>query len=318
MRIGFHASHEQFAPSDLLTWAGQAQAAGFDAGMCSDHFSPFSEAQGHSGFAWSWLGAALQSTQLTFGTVSAPGYRYHPAILAQAASTLAEMFPERFWLALGSGEYLNERLTGEPWPPLEERRARLSACADIVRRLFAGETVTCDGPVKVCEAKLYTRAAIPPRIFAAAVSPESAARVAAWADGLITVNQAPETLQRVVRAFVDNGGEGKPMYLQVHVAWAPTESEALANAHSEWRSNVFAGPLLWDAPRASDLDAAARYVRPDDLRDSVRISADLGQHLAWIEEDQRLGFDAVYLHEVGRAQQRFIDAFGTSVLPRLR
>src|SRR5690606_21000294 len=110
--IGFHASHEQIPPSTLLTVVGLAEEAGFQAAMCSDHFAPWGAAQGNSGHAWTWLGAALQATSLGFGVVTAPGARYHPAITAQAIATLAEMFPGRFWAALGSGEALNEHITG--------------------------------------------------------------------------------------------------------------------------------------------------------------------------------------------------------------
>src|SRR5215217_2622439 len=127
-RIGFHASHEQFSPSDLLRLVQTAEAAGFDCAMSSDHFRPWGPAQGQSGFAWSWLGAALQATRLPLGVISAPGYRYHPAILAQAAATLCEMFPGRLWLALGSGQRLNEDLTGVAWPEKAERNARLREC----------------------------------------------------------------------------------------------------------------------------------------------------------------------------------------------
>lgn len=314
MRIGFHASHEQHPPSTLLAAVRHAEQAGFHAAMCSDHFAPFSAAQGHSGFAWSWLGAAMATTSLAFGTVSAPGYRYHPAILAQAAATLSEMFPERFWLALGSGELLNEHVVGQPWPPIGERRARLRECADILRALLRGDTVTRSTPVVVHEARLYTRPKTPPPLFGAAVSPESASLVASWADGLVTVNQPRETMRRVLDAFREHGGEGKPVYLQTHVAWAPSEDEAVAAAHRQWRTNVFTGPLLWDAFGPEDLDAAAAFVRPDDMRAAVRISADLGQHAAWLDEDRGLGFDAVYVHEVGPEQERFIDAFARRVL----
>jgi coenzyme F420-dependent glucose-6-phosphate dehydrogenase len=111
-RIGFHASHEQFPPSELLALVQAAENAGFDCAMSSDHFRPWASAQGHSGLAWSWLGAALQGTSLPHGVISAPGYRYHPAIIAQGAATLSEMFPGRFWLALGSGQRLNEDIAG--------------------------------------------------------------------------------------------------------------------------------------------------------------------------------------------------------------
>jgi coenzyme F420-dependent glucose-6-phosphate dehydrogenase len=124
--VGYHASHEQVAPSALLAAVQDAEAAGFSRAMCSDHFSPWSRRQGESGFAWSWLGAALQATRLPFGVVTAPGQRYHPAVTAQAAATLAELFPDRFWMALGTGEFSNEHITGARWPNKAERNARLA------------------------------------------------------------------------------------------------------------------------------------------------------------------------------------------------
>lgn len=133
--IGYHASHEQIGPDHLLDYVQLAEAAGFDAAMCSDHFYPWSDAQGESAFAWSWLGAALQATTIPFGVVCAPGQRYHPAVIAQAAATLAVMFPERFWMAIGSGQALNEHITGERWPSKRERNERLRECATIIRDL---------------------------------------------------------------------------------------------------------------------------------------------------------------------------------------
>src|SRR5215212_6985233 len=138
-RFGLHCSHEQIPPSALLRSARRAQDAGFQFGMSSDHFSPWSSDQGHSGFAWSFLGAALAVTELTFGVVNAPGQRYHPAIIAQAAASLSEMFPGgRLWVAVGTGENSNEHITGDPWPPKAERNARLLECVEVIRALFAG------------------------------------------------------------------------------------------------------------------------------------------------------------------------------------
>ena len=122
----------------------RAEAAGFACASASDHFHPWSERQGWSNFVWSWLGAAMERTQLPFRTVSAPGYRYNPAILAQAGATLSFMYPERLWMALGTGQRLNEAITGVPWPQKDERNARLKECVDIIRALWAGETVTHD------------------------------------------------------------------------------------------------------------------------------------------------------------------------------
>src|SRR4029078_3226220 len=129
--FGFHCSHEQIDPAQLLLDVQQAERAGFTAGMSSDHFSPWSTRQGEYGFSWSFLGAALATTQLPFGIVNAPGQRYHPAIIAQAIATLAEMFPGRFWAALGSGAASNEHITGGGWPPKATRDARLRECVEV-------------------------------------------------------------------------------------------------------------------------------------------------------------------------------------------
>ena len=139
-RIGYHASHEQFAPRDLLDWMQRAEAAGFDAGMGSDHVHPWTRAQGQSGHAWAWTGAALASTSLSLGLVNCPFGRYHPAVVAQAAATLDAMFPGRFWLAVGSGEALNEAITGQRWPRRTRRQQMLRESVDAIRALWRGES----------------------------------------------------------------------------------------------------------------------------------------------------------------------------------
>ena len=155
-RIGYHASHEQFSPAELLASVREAGQAGFTAAMSSDHIAPWTES-GHSGFAWSWLGAALEATSLPFGVVTCPiGFRYHPAILAHAAATLSQMYEGRFWMALGSGEAMNEHVVGAPWPPKAERNARLRSAADIMRALFRGQTVSTDEPIRTHAARLYS------------------------------------------------------------------------------------------------------------------------------------------------------------------
>src|SRR6187402_879951 len=170
MAIGFHASHEQVHPRALLAAVQLAEQAGFDAAMCSDHLAPWSERQGESAFAWSWLGAAMQATHLPFGIVNAPGQRYHPVIIAQAIATLSSMFEGRFWAALGSGEASNEHITGEPWPRKELRNERLLECVTIIRALLAGEEVSHSGLVTVDRARVWTLPEVQPDLIAAAVS----------------------------------------------------------------------------------------------------------------------------------------------------
>ena len=315
--IGFHASHEQLSPSALLAAVVSAEDAGFGAAMCSDHLAPWSERQGHSGFAWSWLGAAMQATGLGFGVVSAPGQRYHPAVLAQAIATIAELYPGRLWTALGSGEALNEHVTGDRWPNKATRDARLLECVDVIRALLRGEEVTHRGLVTVDRARLWSLPAEPPRLFGAAVSAETARVVGGWADGLITVNQPLERLRRVVEAFREGGGEGKPVAFQVHLSWDRDEDAALATAHDQWRSNAFGTELAWNLEMPAQFDAAARHVRPDDVREVVVVSSDLGHHIDRLGELIDVGADMVFLHHVGQEQEAFIEAFAEKVLPEL-
>jgi probable non-F420 flavinoid oxidoreductase len=314
--IGFHASHEQVHPSRLLEAVVRAEEAGFTAAMCSDHFSPWSERQGESGFAWSWLGAALQATNLPFGVVNAPGQRYHPAIIAQAIGTLSAMYPGRFWAALGTGEASNEHITGDRWPRKELRRDRLDESVSVIRALLRGETVNHEGLVTVDRAKLYTRPERPPALIGAAVSDETVAWCASWADGLITVGTEVADVRRKVQIYRDAGGRG-PFALQVHLSYAPDDASALAIAHDQWRSNVFGAPISWDVDHIDGFDELSRHVRPEEMHAGVRISSDPAQHAAWLQEYIEAGCDALYLHHVGKEQSAFIDTFGERVLPQL-
>ena len=315
--IGFHASHEQVHPADLLSAVQDAERAGFDAAMCSDHLAPWSARQGHSGFAWAWLGAAMATTSLPFGVVNAPGQRYHPAVVAQAAATLAAMFPGRFWMALGSGENSNEHVTGDPWPVKEIRDARLLESVDVIRRLLAGEEVTHHGLVTVDRARVWTLPPEPPALVGPAVTAATAARAAGWADGLITINQPTQALREIVAAYRDNGGRG-PLAIQVHLAWHPDQAEAEAIAFEQWRSNVFPPPVCWDLATPEHFDVASSHVRPEDVARAVVISADLGRHAEYLAGLVDLGFERIYLHHVGREQRAFVEAFADAVLPQLR
>ena len=254
---------------------------------------------------------------MPFGVVSAPGQRYHPAILAQAISTVATMYEGRFWVALGSGEASNEHITGDPWPRKDVRNARLAECVAIIRALLDGEEVTHDGLVTVDRARLWSRPDVTPALIGPAVTEATAGWVASWADGLATINQPHDTLRKIIDAYRSAGGAG-PLILQVHLSVAATEEEAKAIAYDQWRSNVFPPPICWDLDSVEAFDTVAERVRPDDMAASVRISADPGQHAEWLQEYVDLGFDQIYLHHVGQHQDYFIDTFGERVLPQLR
>lgn len=316
--IGFHASHEQIGPAELLRNVQQAELAGFAAAMCSDHLEPWSHRQHHSGYAWSWLGAALASTTLPFGVVTAPGYRNNVTVLAQAAATLAEMFPGRFWFAPGSGEYLNEHVTGGVWPKKEDRQRRLGESLTVIRRLHEGERVTHHGAVTVDRGRVWEQPEQRPAMILPALTPDTAKRFAPQVDGLITVNQPVEDLRRMIDSYRTGGGTGT-LALQVHLSWAETEEEACAIAHDQWRTNVFSPQTMAGMALPGDYDrkTAREPVSPEQLRGAVNISANPEQHVAWLQEYVELGFTEIYLHHVGQHQQPFIETFGEQVLPQL-
>ena len=318
MKIGFHASHEQFKPGELLNLVQSAEKAGFNSAMCSDHFHPWGKSQGECGFAWSWLGAALNATSLPFGVVTSPGQRYHPAILAQAAATLGEMFPGRFWVAVGSGQLLNEGITGERWPTKVERNERLKESAAIMKALWAGGTVTYRGHINIEEATLYTRPEKSPLLIGAAISAETAEWIGGWADGLITTSKPKKELQSIIKAFNRGGGKGNPIYLKAQLSYDETEEAALNGAWEQWKTNAFKNRVQTELKIPEQFEDASELVRPQDIHEKVYISADIEDHIKRIEEYSKLGFEHIYIHNVNRNQKKFIEDFGCHLIPALQ
>ena len=318
-RVGYHCSHEQYPPEELLRLVRRAEQAGFTSAMCSDHFHPWSSDQGHSGFAWSFLGAALEATSLAFGVVTVPGgWRYHPAIIAQAAATLDRMYPDRFWIATGSGEAVNERIVGAGWPLKAERNARLREAVEIIRALWRGETVTHHGLIHVEEARLHTRPeGRHPLIVGAALTEATAEWMGQWADGLITVVGERAHMQRVIDAFHRGGGEGKPLFLQAQHSFAPSDDVALLEAWEQWRSVSFPSSVLAELRSPAQFEEAAGFVRPEDIGMRIRVSSDPARHAEWLREYVEMGFAEVNVHNVNLRQDAFIDVFGERVLPEL-
>jgi alkanesulfonate monooxygenase SsuD/methylene tetrahydromethanopterin reductase-like flavin-dependent oxidoreductase (luciferase family) len=193
----------------------------------------------------------------------------------------------------------------------------LLECVEVTRALLRGEEVSLDGHVRVDRARLWTLPSRLPPIIGAALSLATARWCGAWADGLITVNQPPDRLRQIIEAFREGGGEGKPVHVQVKVAWAPDEEDALAAAFDQWRTNLFDSTLAADLESVEQFEEAARHVRPEDVRASVLVSSDLGRLAGWLHEILEAGADDLYIHHVPKEQQAFIEAFGAKVLPEL-
>lgn len=325
-KIGYAAMLEQFHPMDLLDWCAQAEAAGFNAGfMVSEHFHPWTPQQGQSAFAWSFMGALGVRTSLPFGTaVTCPGFRYHPAVIAHAAATLGAMFPGRFYLGLGAGEALNEHIVGGVWPEIGVRSAMLFESIEIINKLFTGNVVKHKGEYFTLEsAKLYTRPEQPVPIYVATAGPINAKKTGKFADGIITVGAADEKIGMLWGKFDEGAREaGKdpsaaPKMLQIHVSWARTDQEAIDQAVLEWPNGGMPFPKQ-DIKNPEDFAAMAKMVGPDNFKNRVLMTSDLGAHAAHIQHYLDMGFDEVHLHNVGHNQAEFIEVFGKEVLPQLK
>jgi coenzyme F420-dependent glucose-6-phosphate dehydrogenase len=323
--LGYAASFEQFHPTDLLNYSKQAEKAGFGAVMASDHFHPWVPSQGHSAFVWSWMGALGAQTNLRFGTgVTPPGYRYHPAVIAQAAATLEAMFPGRFYLGLGAGEALNEHIVGDYWPEAPVRLERLMEAIEIIQALFTGKVIKHRGVhFNVESAKIYTLPDAPPPIYVATSGPIMAQRTGKFTDGMITVGAADEKIKGLLERYEKGAREaGKdpatmPRILQVKVSFADSEEQAVEYAMKEWPNGGMNFPKA-DIRNPEDFEAMSKLVRPENYKNRVLLTPELSEHVAHIQHFIDLGFNEIYIHNVARNQEAFIEAYGKHVVPNLK
>jgi G6PDH family F420-dependent oxidoreductase len=317
---------EQFGPQEVVGYSVLAEEHGFSGVMAADHFQPWVPQQGQAAFVWNVMTAIGERTKGDVGPgVTCPSFRMHPAIVAQASATLAAMYPGRFWLGVGSGEALNEHVVGGYWPETAERIARMFEAIELIRKLFdgAGKDVKHDGRwYRLESTRLWTMPEAPPPIYVATAGPITAKKTGALCDGIITVGAAEEKIETVFEKFEEGArGAGKdptamPRILQLHLSWAPTDEEALANALTEWPNGGMKFPKQ-DIRSPHDFAQMAKLVRPEDFQGRMLISSDPDAHRREIQKYLDMGFGQVYLHNVGRNQAEWIEVFGRDVLPAL-
>ncbi len=325
-KIGYAAMLEQFGPQEVVGYSADAEAHGFDGVMAADHFQPWVPQQGNASFVWNVMTAIGERTKGDVGPgVTCPSFRMHPAIVAQASATLAAMYPGRHWLGIGSGEALNEHVVAGYWPETPERIARMFEAIEIIKKLFGSRDrdVKHEGKYfKLETTRLWTMPVEAPPVYIATAGPVTAKKTGQYAEGLITVG-APESKLEMIRQKCEEGcreaGKDPNAFkyiLQLHLSWAPTDEEALANAMTEWPNGGMKFPKQ-DIRSPHDLDQMAKLVRAEDFEGRMLISSDTEQHRAQIQKFLDLGFDQIYLHNVGRNQTEWIETFGRDVLPRL-
>jgi coenzyme F420-dependent glucose-6-phosphate dehydrogenase len=314
--LGYALSSEEHRPNDLVRYARAAEEAGFTFALVSDHFHPWIDRQGQSPFVWSVIGGIAQVTErLRLGTgVTCPTIRIHPAIVAQAAATSAVMLDGRFFLGVGSGEELNEHVTGARWPSPDARLEMLEEAIEVMRLLWQGGYQTHRGKhYTVEQARIYTLPEEPVPVAVAAAQPNAARLAGRLGDAFVGV--APD--QEIVQEFEQAGGDGKPRYGQVHVCWAQSEQQARTTAHELWPNAAMAGPLGQELAIPSHYEAAAQLVSEEDVAESVVCGPDPERHLEAIRGYEQAGFDHVYVHQIGPDQDGFLRFYEREVIPEL-
>jgi G6PDH family F420-dependent oxidoreductase len=314
--LGFALSSEDHPPNELVRQASLAERAGFTFALISDHFHPWVDAQGHSPFVWTTLGGIAQATEkIRVGTgVTCPMIRIHPAIVAQATATVAAMMPGRFFLGVGSGENLNEHVTGARWPLPDERLEMMEEAVEVMRLLWQGGVQTHRGKhYTVDHARVYTLPDEPPDVYVAATAPKAAELAGRIGDGFIST--APE--HDYVEKFAEAGGDGKPKLGMMHCAYDTDEKAALGRATKLWPNLALKGPLGQELATPSDFEAAAEMVEEDDVAESTPCGPDPERYLDLIRKYDDAGFTHVYIHQIGENQDEFAEFAKRELMPKL-
>jgi G6PDH family F420-dependent oxidoreductase len=315
MEIGYALSSEELRPRDMLRYARRAEDVGFSGITISDHYHPWIDRQGQSPFVWSAIGGIAAVTErVKVGTaVTCPTVRIHPAIIAQAAATAGDMLPGRFFLGVGSGEFLNEHILGDRWPAATERLEMLEEAIDVIRLLWGGGSQSHRGRhYRVENARIYDLPDSPPPILISGFGPRAIALAARIGDGFCTV--VPDA--DAVASFRDQGGGRKLVQGGMKVCYEPDPAQARATAHRLWPNDSLPGELAQLLPTPAHFEQASQLVDEDMVAATIPCGPDLDGHLELIERYEAAGFDELYVHQVGCDLDGFFAAYEREILPR--
>ncbi|REF29779.1 TIGR03557 family F420-dependent LLM class oxidoreductase [Calidifontibacter indicus] len=315
-RIGYFLSCEEYSPEQLVEQARLAQEAGFDALWISDHFHPWTDAQGESPFVWSMIGAISQVCDLPITTaVTCPTVRIHPAIIAQAAATSALLTGGRFTLGVGSGEALNEHILGDVWPHADVRLDMLEEAVGLIRELWTGEVVSHEGPYYTVDtARIYSVPDSPPPIYVSAFGPKALELASRIGDGFITTQPDAESVKKFRKAK----GAKAPTQAGFKVAWGKNRDAAIDAAFGIWPNAAVPGELSQVLPSPKHFEQAAELVTRETFAENGAFGPDAREHVEAFEPFVDAGFDDIYVANMGPDYREMIKAYGTDVLPELR
>jgi coenzyme F420-dependent glucose-6-phosphate dehydrogenase len=312
--LGFALSSEDFEPHELVRQAALAEQSGFTFCTISDHYHPWIDKQGHSGFVWSTLGGIAQATSSirVWTGVTCPMIRIHPAIIAQAAASVATMMPGRFSLGVGSGENLNEHVLGDRWPLPDERLEMLDEAIEVMRLLWQGGEQTHRGKHYIVDhARVYDLPDEPVEVYVAAGQRNAAKLAGQIGDGLIST--APDG--ELVKAFESAGGNGRPKLGMIHVAYDDDARKGLERAYELWPNTALKGPLGQELATPSDFEEAVAMVEPDDLAETTPHGPDPEPYLEMIRKYGDAGFTHVFVHQIGSNQDEFAEFAARELIP---
>ncbi|MBA2697781.1 MAG: LLM class F420-dependent oxidoreductase [Nocardioidaceae bacterium] len=317
-RFGYTLMTEQSGPKQLVEYAGVAERAGFDFEVMSDHYFPWLDEQGHAAYAWSMLGAVSQVTErvelMTY--VTCPIMRYHPAVVAQKAATVAVLSDGRFTLGLGAGENLNEHVVGAGWPPVNVRHEMLREAIQIISSLFDGGYVNFAGDhYRVDSAKLWDLPEQRVPIAVAVSGAQSISEFAPLVDHLVAVEPERELLEQWDAAV---GGPSRKIG-QLPVSWDPDRDIAVTRAHEQFRWFGGGWKVNAELPGTAGFAGASQFVRPDDVADSIPCGPDVDAIVESVRPFVEAGFTDVALVQVGdEGQCDFLSLAEKELLPALR
>jgi G6PDH family F420-dependent oxidoreductase len=318
-RIGYTLMTEQSGPRALVDYSATAERVGFDFLVSSDHYFPWLESMGHSPYAWSVLGAVAQATErvelMTY--VTCPTMRYHPAVVAQKAATLALLSGGRFLLGLGSGENLNEHVIGAGWPAVRERQEMLVEAIAIIRRLFDGDQHSFAGDYfQLDQARLWDVPERAVEIGVAVSGRESVDRYAPLADHLIAVQPEADLITRWDSV---RGNDESRKIGQVPICWGEDKNRAIQRAHELFRWFGGGWPVNADLPTPAGFAAASQFVRPEDVAAAIACGPDIDELAASVQPFVEAGFTDVAFVQIGdESQDRFLREIAPEMLAALR
>lgn len=317
MKFGYSLYCEGFDPRDIINQAILAEENGFDFVVISDHFHPWLTSQKHAGFAWSILGAIAQATSnIQLATmVTCPIIRYHPALVAQMSATMAVISDGRFTLGLGTGEQLNEHITGLRWPSISERQSMLSEAIEVMYQLWQGEYTSFQGKYfTVVDAKIFDvpRGGVP---YFVAAGGKKSAQIAATSGGGIC-NTSPD--ESIIKAYMDSGGNAEDTWAQMTLAWGRSESEGLQAMYDQFRFSATGGwKVQSELPNTVNFDAASSHVTPDTFSSTTPHGPNPDAYIKEVGAYIEAGFKNISIMYPGKDTQGFMKFWRESVLPKV-